>query len=120
MESAMVEEIFRRVGEINYNNREGGRYAYVQLMAYTRQLIEHLRAQDAPNYLIDELCASGELLNALVPLKFEEEHRIVFNQKVREFSQMSLVVKTLCEQRDRESLPLSASIEQDSVLCKAG
>jgi hypothetical protein len=88
-----LERIFGEIKNTRYEHREGGRYAYVQLMALIRQLKEELDLHHPGSGFLPALYAAAELLNALVPLRFEEGHRLVFEQKKKEFEDMAA---TLC------------------------
>jgi hypothetical protein len=99
MNNHALQKYFRLAEEIDYNNKEGGRYAYLQLMSYIREIILLLQEDKADTEIL-RLRESSEILNDLVPLKFEEAHYIIFEQKRAELRELSEKIKTLwnCEE----------------------
>ncbi len=74
-----IENNFKLLREIDYDNREGGRYAYVQMMAYTRELNNLLMAfHSSAKNEIKEIGDIHEQLNDLVALTFKARHRHIF------------------------------------------
>ena len=86
--------VFEKIRCIDYDGREGGRYAYVQLMAYTRDCMNLLLSMDPAHEALPGLRATAELLNALVSLRFGAEHRRIFDQKREEFRVLEALLGT--------------------------
>ena len=83
-----LQKVFDKIGAIDYVHREGGRYAYVQLMAYLRDLKNELSSAGIYEQEQQRLGADGDLLNEMVHLRFEAAHRLVFDGKMKELEEM--------------------------------
>jgi hypothetical protein len=69
-----LNHLFRNIESINYQHREGGRYAYVQLMAYMRDLRIFLTEKEFALNEITVLLNAEALLNEMVHLRFEQAY----------------------------------------------
>lgn len=83
-----VQMVFEKIGAIDYQHREGGRYAYVQLMAFMRDLRNELAREGICDPEQKRLVSTEDLLNSLVHLRFEPAHRLVFEDKMKELQEM--------------------------------
>lgn len=83
-----VQRVFDRMDTIDYQHREGGRYAYVQLMALLRDLQLELQKQGDYDQEQERLRIDGDILNELVHLRFEVTHREIFEAKMRGLQEM--------------------------------
>jgi hypothetical protein len=92
-----VEKVFEKIGAIDYQHREGGRYAYVQLMAFLRDLKNELASSGICEQEQQRLEADGDLLNDMVHLRFEAAHRLVFEDKMKELQEMRRRIFTKTE-----------------------
>jgi hypothetical protein len=78
----MIKEISKysgMVAAINYDNREGGKYAYVQFLAYSREIMNQLNTYGKNEVAgaINELCLQ---LNDQLADSFREEQRTLFER----------------------------------------
>jgi hypothetical protein len=83
-----LRKVFDKIAAIDYVQREGGRYAYVQLMAYLRDLKNELSSAGIYEQEQKRLGADGDLLNEMVHLRFEAAHRLVFDGTMKELEEM--------------------------------
>lgn len=99
-----LDGIFQKIESVDYKHREGGRYAYVQLMAYIRDLRNFLLEKQVALTEVPVLQRAESLLNEMVHLRFELVHQIVFEDKIRELSALKLRLCLYAEEQSGLSL----------------
>jgi hypothetical protein len=79
-----IDHYFKLIERIDYNHKEGGKYAYVQFLSITREVLvllqpvkqidRQIRAIESINWVFNEYLTSG----------FTDQQRIIFDMKRRE------------------------------------
>lgn len=110
-----AEEIFKSIVAIDYKNPEGGRYAYVQLMALVRDLRLLLEAEGGQAAEVHQLEMCGDLLNGLVYFKFEQPHELVFFDQLRMLREMRLRLLTGASTAMID-MPMSSDLLSDAMV----
>lgn len=83
-----VEAYFNRIENIKYENEHGGSYAYLQFMAYSRELLKLLRPlKDAERYA-EAIESTNWLLNEYLGVRFTPRHKTIFENKLSETKHM--------------------------------
>lgn len=110
-----VEELFRSIVAVDYRHPEGGRYAYVQLMALVRDLRLVLQEDAKMKQEVHHLEMCGDLLNGLVHFKFEKAHELVFYDQLRMLREMRLRLLTGADTAMID-MPLSSDLLSDAMV----
>lgn len=110
-----IEELFRSIVAVDYRHPEGGRYAYVQLMALVRELRLVLQEDTAMKSEVHQLDMCGDLLNGLVHFKFEKPHELVFYDQLRMLREMRLRLLTGADTAMID-MPLSSDLLSDAMV----
>lgn len=79
-----VKMYFNMIENIKYENEHGGSYAYIQFMAYSRELLKLLRPlKDAERYA-EAIESTNWLLNEYLGVRFTPRHKTIFENKLSE------------------------------------
>jgi hypothetical protein len=89
-----IEQYFRMIMEINYENKNGGAYAYVQFLAYTREVLALLQPVKKIEKQIEAIESINWLFNEYLSVKFTEHQKIIFDAKKREIKNIFETLKT--------------------------
>jgi hypothetical protein len=79
-----IEQYCQQIQAINYDNREGGRYAYVQFMSLTREVLLILQPLRVMQKQVEAIESINWVFNQYVGVKFTEHQRVIFDVKRRE------------------------------------
>jgi len=79
-----VETYFNLINTIKYENENGGAYAYLQFLAYTREAINLLRSVKRLERQIESIEAINWLFNEYLAVNFTYRHKIIFEEKRNE------------------------------------
>jgi hypothetical protein len=79
-----IETYFRMIEEIDYENPNGGAYAYVQYLAYTRELLKLLRPFKKVERQLEALDGISWLFNEYLAAKFTHRQKAIFESKLIE------------------------------------
>ena len=83
-----IETYFNMIENIKYENENGGSYAYIQFMAYTRELLKLLRPVKDVERQLETLESTNWLLNEYLAVKFTHRHKTIFENKLNEAKQI--------------------------------
>src|SRR6218665_49846 len=79
-----LEDHFRRIEGIRYENQHGGSYAYLQFLAYTRELMVFLRPVQKVEKQLDALEGVSWLFNECLAASFTHRQKAIFDNKMSE------------------------------------
>ena len=79
-----IESYFNMIEGIRYDNPNGGAYAYVQYLAYSRELLRMLKAFKKMDRHIEKLEAVNWLFNEYLAVKFTPRQQSIFESKLSE------------------------------------
>jgi hypothetical protein len=79
-----IEACFNRIENIRYDNPHGGAYAYVQFLAYARELVILLRPLKSTAPQISAIEGISWLFNEYLATRFTHRQRAIFDNKQRE------------------------------------
>jgi hypothetical protein len=79
---------FKQIESINYNNPHGGAYAYVQFLAYTRELIKLLGPIKKVEQQLDAIEGINWLFNECLVSKFTYHQQVIFDTKLNEMKEI--------------------------------
>ncbi|MBX3165453.1 MAG: hypothetical protein KF900_13340 [Bacteroidetes bacterium] len=79
-----LENAFQKIENIHYNNEHGGAYAYLQFMAYTRELQTLLRPMKNVQRHLESIDAINWLFNEYLTMNFTHRHKALFEDKLSE------------------------------------
>src|SRR5688572_16339964 len=103
-----IEMYFGMIEKINYDNTNGGAYAYVQFMAYARELVKLLRPIQKVERQIDTIESVSWLFNEYLSAKFTHRQKVIFETKITELKEVFDSIRFSLRQFEREH-PLSSA-----------
>jgi hypothetical protein len=77
-----IDMYFNRVLSIRYENENGGAYAFIQYLAYTRELLVMLRPLKKVEKHLETIEAINWLFNEHLAFKFSHRHKAIFDEKI--------------------------------------
>jgi hypothetical protein len=86
--TSKIETYFNMIEGISYENPNGGAYAYVQFLAYTRELVKLLRPLKKVERQIDAIESIGWLFNEYLAAKFTHRQKAIFENKISELKEI--------------------------------
>ena len=95
-----LEKAFRKIGQINYNNEHGGAYAYLQFMAYTREILVMLRPVKKAERQMEAIEAMNWLFNEYLSVKFSYSHKVIFDEKLSEIKKIFESMEAIFEEKE--------------------
>jgi len=90
---------------IRYENQNGGAYAYVQFLAYSRELVKLLRPLKKVNKQIDTIEAASWLFNEYLATNFTHRQKVIFETKMSELKDIFNLIRLTIKQPELD-LPL--------------
>ena len=88
-----IETYFNMIETIKYENEHGGAYAYIQFMAYSRDLLKLLRPVKNVERQLEAIEATNWLLNEYLAVKFTYRHKTIFENKLNETKQLFVAIR---------------------------
>lgn len=88
-----IEAQFNMIENIKYENEHGGSYAYIQFMAYSRELLKLLRPLKDANRYSEAIEATNWLLNEYLAVRFTPRHKTIFENKLSETKQLFVTIR---------------------------
>ncbi|PBQ32987.1 hypothetical protein CNR22_14785 [Sphingobacteriaceae bacterium] len=85
--SKKIETYFTLIEGIHYENQHGGVYAYVQFLAYARELVLALRPLKKVERQIDAIESVSWLFNEYLCAKFTHRQKAIFENKMSELKE---------------------------------
>lgn len=79
---AKIETCLTKIENIQYENPNGGSYAYIQFMAYSRDLRTMLRSYKELERQLDILEGINWLFNECLCSSFSHRHKSIFDEKM--------------------------------------
>ena len=76
-----VEKYYNLIKDIKYENENGGAYAYLQFLAYSREAIIVLRTIKRFERQVESIEAINWLLNEYLAVNFTFRHKLIFDEK---------------------------------------
>jgi hypothetical protein len=73
-----------RIASIRYENPNGGPYAYLQFLAYSRELLRLIKPLKRVEKQADRLEAAGWMLNEYLGVRFTHAQQVIFENQLRE------------------------------------
>ncbi|MBA3681175.1 MAG: hypothetical protein H0W73_08420 [Bacteroidetes bacterium] len=83
-----VEAYFNMIENIKYENENGGSYAYIQFMAYSREVLKLIRPLKDSERFKESIDATNWLLNEYLGVRFTPRHKTIFENKMSETKQL--------------------------------
>ncbi len=88
-----AEAHFNRIETIPYENQHGGSYAYLQFMAYTRELLTLLRPVSKVEKELDALEGINWLFNECLAASFTHSQKAIFENKLSYARQLFAAIR---------------------------
>jgi hypothetical protein len=79
-----IGKYFQMIEEINYYNKNGGAYAYVQFLSYTREVLILLQPVKKIHKQIEAIESINQVFNECLTVRFTDHQKIIFDAKRRE------------------------------------
>jgi len=83
-----IEAYFNMIENIKYENEHGGAYAYIQFMAYSREILRLLRPAKQVERQLEAIEATNWLFNEYLAVRFTYRHKTIFENKLSETKQI--------------------------------
>jgi hypothetical protein len=99
----MIDQYLNRIQGIRYENENGGAYAYIQYLAYTRELLLMLRPLKKLERQLENLEAINWLFNEHLAFKFTHRHKAIFDEKMNETKTIFDIIRLSLKDFDRHS-----------------
>jgi hypothetical protein len=90
---SQLEDHFKRIESIRYENQHGGSYAYLQFLSYTRELMLLLRPIQKVEKQLDTLEGISWLFNECLAASFTHRQKAIFDNKMSEVRQLFDVIR---------------------------
>jgi hypothetical protein len=103
-----IESYFSRIESIRYENEHGGAYAYVQFLAYSRELMRLLRPFKRLEKEMETIESITWLFNEYLAAKFTPRQKSIFEEKMMETRELFQVIRSSLKKFERE-YPISSS-----------
>jgi hypothetical protein len=102
-----IETYFKMIEGIKYENENGGAYAYVQFLAYSRELLNLLRPLKKVERQLDNIESVNWLFNEYLAAKFTHRQKVIFENKLMEVKEIFDSIRVSLKQFERE-YPISS------------
>jgi hypothetical protein len=99
-----LEVHFRKIEEIRYENPNGGAYAYLQFLAYTRELMVLLHPLERVSKQLDALEGINWLFNECLAASFTHRQKAIFDNKISEAKHLFEVMRIQLQDKKIEEL----------------
>jgi hypothetical protein len=96
-----IETYINMVQGIRYENENGGAYAYVQFLAYTRELLIMLRPFKKVERQMEAIEGISWLFNEHLAFTFTHRHKAIFDEKMSEVKKIFASIKDSLNESDR-------------------
>src|SRR5688572_26076596 len=83
-----IDLYFNMIQNISYENANGGAYAYIQYLAYSRELLIMLRPLKKVEKQLEAIEGINWLFNEHLAFKFTHRHKAIFEEKMHETRQL--------------------------------
>lgn len=90
-----IETSFNRILNIRYDNEHGGAYAYLQFMAYSRDLLSALRPLKSAERQIEAIEGINWLFNETLSGSFSHSQKAMFETKMMEVKEIFNSIKVI-------------------------
>jgi len=104
-----IETYFSMIEGISYESKHGGAYAYVQFLAYSRELVKLLRPMKKVERHIDAIESVSWLFNEYLSAKFTHRQKAIFENKMSEMKDTFNSIRLSLKQLEMD-LPLGGRI----------
>ncbi len=111
---AQTEKYFKMIEEINYNNEHGGVYAYVQFLAYSRELLNFLRPFQRVEKQLDAIEGISWLFNECLISTFTHRQKAIFENKLSEVKEIFQSIRLALQHSELEK-PLTTYPHQQAA-----
>lgn len=98
-----IEWYLNRIEAIRYENENGGAYAYIQYLAYMREILTMLRPIKRVEKQLDLLEGINWLFNEHLAFKFTPRHKAIFEEKIYETKQIFKTIRAAVQDSERFS-----------------
>ena len=79
-----LEKYSNLISGIKYENENGGAYAYLQFLAYSREVITSLRSVKKLERQVESIEAINWLFNEYLAVNFTYRHKLIFEEKLND------------------------------------
>lgn len=103
-----IETYFGRIENIRYENEHGGAYAYVQFLAYSRELLRLLRPLKKVEKEMESIESINWIFNEYLAAKFTPRQKSIFDEKMMETKELFESIRRSLRQFERD-FPMSSA-----------
>lgn len=97
-----IESHFVRIEGIRYDNEYGGAYAYVQFLAYSRELLILLRPLKKVEKQLETIESINWMFNEYLGAKFTPRQKSIFEEKMMETKELFQIIRSTLKQLETE------------------
>jgi hypothetical protein len=102
MKTSQLEKYFTLLSEVKFNNVYGGEYAFIQVLAYNREILRLLRPLGSFRKQAESIEAISWMLNEYLGMKFTHRHRSIFEAQMFELKKIYASIIGQVEERYAE------------------
>ncbi|MDI1353279.1 MAG: hypothetical protein PSX36_00075 [bacterium] len=99
--TATLETYFAMIEGIRYENENGGAYAYVQLLAYNREVLRLLRPIKSAERHVEAIEGINWLFNEYLAVKFTHRQKVIFENKLEDLKEIFKAIRFSLREIDK-------------------
>ncbi len=101
---ATIETYIGMIEGIRYENQHGGAYAYVQFLAYSRELLNLLRPVRQLERHLDKIESVSWLFNEYLGASFTQRQKAIFEDQMLEVKETFAAIRSVLKEIDLNRL----------------
>jgi hypothetical protein len=98
-----IDLYFKMIQGIKYENEHGGAYAYVQFLAYTRELISLLKPIKKVERHIEAIEGISWLFNEYLTTNFTYRQKVIFENKLNDLEVIFETIKNIIQDENKQN-----------------
>jgi len=110
-----IESYFIRIESIRYENEHGGAYAYVQFLAYSRELMKLLRPVKKLEKELETIESINWLFNEYLAAKFTPRQASIFEEKMMELKELFVRIRLNMHRLDKGKSATNALVHKQAA-----
>lgn len=112
---ANIETWMNRIEAIRYDNPNGGSYAYVQFLAYARELSNLLRPVKQVERQIDKIESVSWMFNEYLSASFTQRQKAIFEDQMSETRETFSVIRNIIKGLDLNLIPVAEDLHRQAA-----
>jgi hypothetical protein len=110
-----IERYFNMILAIRYDNEHGGAYAYVQALAYTREVVRLLRPVRKAERHIEAIEGINWIFNEYLAVKFTHRQRVIFENRLGDLKRIFDSIRETLKELDTENANVGSLVHAQAA-----